>query len=216
MTQKQTEISSELRDLVYQSVKLLGDSIHEMYGPKVYKTVEDLRLQMKKLRSQSPKMVAQELDKVYRKLDLKHTEELHQIAKSFSLMLEVINACEAAYRIYRLNGQRIESSVAPHALVFVFTSHPTEARSRSFLQLMDNVEKILLAGLESDLESSSEKLSYLFRMALMLDLANNRRPQVVNEAEQIFHTVLDERILTEQIEMRRKGIDVFFSHLGWR
>lgn len=204
------EISHELKVLVSQSVKLLGVAIQDMYGEKVYQTVEGLRLKMKVIREKDAVVVQNSLEEVYLQLSRRPTSELHQISKSYSLMLELINSCEAAYRSYRLAEKKFTTSVSPHSLVFVFTSHPTEARSKNFLELMDKVEELLLIALRQGFEKTQPQLLHLLRIALRLELANNRRPQVQDEAEQIFHTVLADETLNEQVELRKKGVNVFF------
>jgi phosphoenolpyruvate carboxylase len=203
-------IPSELKDLISKSVKLLGLGIQDVYGKTLYDKIEDLRIRMKKVRASESEIVSAALEEVYADLKKAKGDDLHKIAKAFSLMLELINTCEAAYRSFRLKDYKIEPSKKPHSLVFVFTSHPTEARSRDFLYLMDKVEALLLTSLSEGFEEIQENLLHLLRLSLRLDLANNRRPEVRDEAEQIFHIVMDDKILMEQIALRRKGIDVFF------
>jgi phosphoenolpyruvate carboxylase len=204
------EISEELKELVFHSVKTLGEAIEEVYGKATYTEVEALRIEMKSMRAAKPEKVLKTLEQRYAKMKTKPDKTLGQISKSFSLMMELINSCEAAYRIYRLGGKKYEQGMKPYSLVFVFTSHPTEARSKNFLALMDRVEALLLEKLSRGEEDITEALKYLLKLALRLDLANNRRPMVVDEAEQIFHTVLNPKIIREQVELKRQGINVFF------
>lgn len=204
------EIAPDMKDLVSRAVKLLGHAVKDIYGKDLYNFIESLRVKMKSVRAKDAETVHQALEMVYMSLRNERTEELHKIAKAFSLMLEVINGCEAAYRTFRLKGRQFEHGLTPHSLVFVFTSHPTEARSREFLYLCDKVEKLLLRALEFGFSSIEDQLLHLLRIALRVDLANNRRPQVKDEAEQIFHTVMDENVLKEQIALKRAGIEVYF------
>ncbi|WPU65443.1 phosphoenolpyruvate carboxylase [Peredibacter starrii] len=204
-------IADDLKIIVSKAVKLLGLAIKDIYGETHFQKIEDLRLRMKAVRGKEGPIVEEALKSVYAELSKSPNEELHQIAKAFSLLLELINACEAAYRSYRLESFDVKSEgKKPHSLVFVFTSHPTEARSHNFLRLMDKVENLLILSLNTTFESVEEQLRYLFRIALRLNLANNRRPQVKDEAEQIYHVVLDPKILSEQIYLKRKGINVLF------
>lgn len=203
------EISTDLKELVSHSVKALGEAVDEVYGRETFREVESIRSEMKSVRAASAERVLKTLEQRYAQLKKKSDKRLHQISKSFSLMMELINACEAAYRIYRLSEKQYDQGVKPYSLVFVFTSHPTEARSKNFLALMDRVENLLLQKLQRKADIS-EALRYLLKLALRLDLANNRRPMVIDEAEQIFHTVLSTKIIQEQIELKRQGINVFF------
>ncbi len=203
-------IPDDLKSLISKAVKILGTAVQEVYGEALYKKVEDLRIRMKDVRAQPSTVVESALNSIYLELRATSSADLHKVAKAFSLMLELINACEAAYRSFRLADSKLEASSKPHSLVYVFTSHPTEARSKDFLFLMDKVEALLLQSFRTGIEESEEKLMHLLRISLKLDLANNRRPQVKDEAEQIFHIVLDRSILLEQIALRQKGINVFF------
>ncbi len=203
-------LSNELKELVFKSVELLGMSIKDIYGPKLYEEIESLRLKMKSVRQEEADVVHKALEEVYSKYKKAGTPELHKVAKAFSLMLEVINACEAAYRTYRLQDTNLAYDKKPDSLVYVFTSHPTEARSKEFLFLTDQVEDLLILALQRSFDEISEDLYHLFQVALRIPFANNKRPEVRDEAEQIFHTVMDERILSEQIELKKKGVRVFF------
>jgi phosphoenolpyruvate carboxylase len=203
-------IQKELKELVFMSVKVLGEAIRDVHGEDLYRQVEALRIRMKKVRNADPHLVEKELNAVYKKLSGTCTEDLRQIAKAFSLMLELINTCETAYRSHLLSDFKITSQKKPRAVIYVFTSHPTESRSRDFLQLMGSIEELLIRGLETDLESIREKLLYLLKIAVRLDLANNRKPQVKDEMDQIFHFVLSPKILLEQISLKKKGYSVNF------
>lgn len=205
-----SQIAPELKILVSQSVKLLGVAIQEVYGKSLYQEIEALRLSMKKVRGEKSDVVYKSLENVYKNLKGRKTEDLHKIAKGFALMLELINSCEAAFRVHKLEDVTIESNKSPYSLVYVFTSHPTEARSRAFLEVMSKVENLLSQSLHQGFESIAEELLFLLKIAVRIDLANNKRPQVKDEAFQIFHTILDDAILNEQIRLRKKGIDVFF------
>ncbi|HXH31786.1 MAG TPA: phosphoenolpyruvate carboxylase [Bacteriovoracaceae bacterium] len=203
-------IPEDLKGIISKSVKILGQGVKDIYGLRMYEKVEDLRLRMKDVRGRDASLVERSLDEIYLELKTSSNDELHKVAKAFSLMLELINACEAAYRSFRLADYQTESHKKPHSLVYVFTSHPTEARSKDFLFLMDKIESLLLQSFRSSFEEIEEKIYHLLKISLKLDLANNRRPQVKDEADQIFHIVLDHSILSEQIALRQKGINVFF------
>ncbi len=100
-------IQQELKELVFISVKTLGEAIREVHGARLYDQIESLRIRMKKVRSADPLLVEKELNAVYKKLSSNKTDELRQIAKAFSLMLELINTCETAYRSHLLSDFKI-------------------------------------------------------------------------------------------------------------
>lgn len=65
------EISKELRDLVSQSVKLLGSAAKEIYGDNLYQLIESLRLNMKEVRGADSYTVHNALEDVYSSLKKK-------------------------------------------------------------------------------------------------------------------------------------------------
>lgn len=203
-------IQNALKQLVYHSVKLLGEALHELHGEKLYHEIESLRIKMKGVRGAEPSLVQETLDEVYRELTLNGSAELHHKAKAFALMLELINTCEAAYRSHRLNKYHIQAEKKPEAIIYVFTSHPTESRSQAFLRVMRSIEELLIEALDENFSVIRERLYYLLKIAVRLSLANNRRPQVRDEMEQIFHIVLSPEILREQIALNKRELNVSF------
>ena len=203
-------IQEELKSLVSNSVKTLGLAIREIHGEEIYNDIEIVRKRMKLVRGKDAEIVQKAMDEVYKKLHAYEKEDLRLIAKAFSLMLELINACEAAYRVHRLKGSKHEFAKHPDAIIYVFTSHPTESRSSHFLKLMSQTEDLLQEGLENGFESIEERLAHYMRIAVRLDIANNKRPEVKDEIQEIFHTVLSPEILSEQCALMKKGIPVSF------
>lgn len=203
-------IHVDLKKIINLSVKLLGESVQEVYGQEAYLQIEDLRQAMKSVRGNNAEIVQKKLEEVYSQLKKENNERLYQITKSFSLMLELINCCESAFRVLRLKNYKVNLAKKPNSVVYVFTSHPTESRSQHFLILMDKIEQLLLESLNSSFDEIHGRLHHLLRIALRLSLANNRKPQVKDEMEQVFYTVLDDKILLEQIDLHKKGLDVLF------
>ena len=203
-------IHPELKKLVSQVVVVLGDALREIHGEGLYQEIESLRLTMKSVRGKEARVVQDTLEKVYSELILNSSDELHHKAKAFSLMLESINACEAAYRAHRLAKYHISFKSRPEAIIYVFTSHPTESRSQKFLKLMRKIEDLLLEALDENFESIRERLGYLFKLSIRINLANTRRPRVKDEMEEIFHVVLRPEILREQTSLNEKNLNISF------
>lgn len=204
-------IQPELRKLVFESVKLLGQAFREIHGETLFNEIESLRLKMKSVRAKESEIVQKTLNEVYEDFKTRDSFNLHQKAKAFALMLELINACEAAYRSHRLLKYQIAvPSRKPESVIYVFTSHPTESRSHGFLKIMKAIEDLLILSLAENFEAIEERLLHLLKIATRLNLANNRRPQVSDEMEQIFHVVLDQEILAEQIALNKKNLNVSF------
>jgi len=205
-------INEDLKELVSNSIGCLGNAVSEIYGKKLFDKIESVRVKMKSVRTEDTQKVLETLNGVYEDFGRLNTQDLHKVAKSFSLMLELINSCEASYRTYRLKGVKAvkQASSGPEELIFVFTGHPTEARSKSFLMIMEKVEGLLLQSLENDFSDIEDRLLYLLKIGLKLNLANSKRPQVRDEAEHIIHTVLNEEIIQEQIALKKKNVNVLF------
>jgi phosphoenolpyruvate carboxylase len=205
-------INQDLKVLVSNAIATLGEAVNEVYGDKLFNVIESVRVRMKSIRAHDTKEVQEVLESIYNEFEEIGTTDLHKIAKSFSLMLELINTCEAAYRIYRLKSQKmgIEAKTYPKELIFVFTGHPTEARSKSFLVITHRIENLLLHALENDFDQIHQELLYLLKIGFKLNLANNKKPQVKDEAEHLIHIVLDRKILQEQIYLKKENINVLF------
>ena len=205
-------MNEDLKQLVSDSIKTLGLGVSEIYGSKLYDIIENVRLKMKDIRAKDQDLVLETLNTIYKDFEKFNSEDLHMIAKSFSLMLELINACEAAYRIYRLEQKPRADTTPniPEEIIFVFTGHPTEARSKSFMLIMDKIEKLLLFSLENDYTMIESRLSYLLKIGLKLSLANNKRPVVKDEAEHIIHIVLNKNIIQTQVNLKNQKIKTAF------
>ncbi|MGZ3790386.1 MAG: phosphoenolpyruvate carboxylase [Bacteriovorax sp.] len=205
------DIPAELQNIVYESIKILGLAIKEIYGEKTFLEIDGLRREMKRIRNKDADTVYRSLEKFYQESKKRKTVELHQKAKAFALMLELINVCEASYRSFRLSRLKIISEKRPKGMIFVFTSHPTEARSPQFLFIMDKIEDLILKALQTDMKEVEGEIFYLLKMAIEIDLANNKKPEVKDEAAQIFHTVFNKSVLDEQVALKINGINVFFK-----
>lgn len=205
------DIPKELQDIVYQSVKILGEAIKEVFGEKIFVEIDDLRHAMKKIRNKDAKTVHRALENFYRESKNSNIIHLRQKVKAFSLMLELINVCESSYRSHRLAQLKICPDKKPRGMIFVFTSHPTEARSPQFLFLMDKIEAFILKALKCGITEVESEIKYLLKLALNTDLANHKKPEVKDEAAQIIHTVLNKSILNEQMLLKKNGINLCFK-----
>ncbi len=199
-----------LKAIVRMSIDTLGQSIKEIYGAESYRFIEKLRKDMVGLRDESPEKAYLKL-KSYRK-KFKHLSDskLSEINHSFSLYMELINRCERAYRSFRLSTKEtvVANKNNPYALIFVFTAHPTEARSKAFLKVMSEIELLLIERLQSSHSNIQESLKYLISLALKLNLSEQEKPQVKEEAENIFQVTLSSKIIAKQIELLNKGINI--------
>lgn len=212
----------QLRWLVKYAITILGQQIKEVYGSKQYQIIEKIRLEMKKSRELDDNDTKQILKKVYASLKKSNDEKLYEITHAFSLYLELINRCEKAYRKFRLeqkhgpNGQILNRpEKSPHGIIYVFTAHPTEARSPEIMDLLNQIEEELTERLRSDSYKTfnikqDKYLAYLINLCLRTSLSKNRGPTVQDEAWHIFSVVLAPEILQKQVELKNHQVTVNF------
>ena len=101
-------ISKELSELVSWSVSLLGKAIKTEYGEDTYDMIEKIRQDMKSLRAKPADTVYESLSKNLADFQHLSDTQIHQLCNSYSLMLELINRCETAYRAHRLQNKRLQ------------------------------------------------------------------------------------------------------------
>ena len=68
--------------------------------------------------------------KTFRELKKLKPRERFDFAVSYTLMLELMNTCENAYRTFRLEQTlKPKQNLSPVPVTYVLTAHPTESRS---------------------------------------------------------------------------------------
>lgn len=204
-------ISKNLQELVSWSVAILGNAIKKEYGITTFNRVEKLRVQMKKIRGHDPEIVYKKLELELKKMQKYSDLELKRICYSFSLMLELINRCEVAYRDSRLeNYEHASLKKLPERIIFVLTAHPTEARSPEFLELFKDVELVLKRALIDKSKNIENILFHTFILSLKISLARNLKPTIKDEAQNIYRYVLHDDILNSIIHLTSESINVSF------
>lgn len=195
MTNK-NDLPYELRTLVRRAVALLGQVIRRELGDKAYQRIEHIRRTMAASRGRPSDAVQAALMATLKLLRDLTTEERFYIAHSFALMLELMNACENAYRTYRL-GQRPRARPArrPKAIIYVLTAHPTEARSPVNIAVFHEIQRALIDALVGGFEAEEERLRHLLEVAWRLLTARRRKPRVEDEAEHIYSILLRDETL---------------------
>lgn len=177
-------LPKELTELVDWSVTNLGLVIRSEVGDELFRRIEKIRRFVKTKEGQTAEGLL-ELKKDLKRLD---DESLLEVAHSFSLMLELINACEAAYRVWRIRSEQGEAmSFEGHGrLIHVLTAHPTESRNPNILPILEGIQNLLIRRLTKPLQSQGKELFLLIKMAWLLPLSKQRRPSVMDEAEYIY------------------------------
>ena len=95
----------------------LGNALDAAAGPAIFEAVERVRRCMVRFReSDAPDEREKALDRAEATLDLLTTAQRSEVARAYTLYLQLVNVCENAYRTHRLrNADADAASVAPSA-----------------------------------------------------------------------------------------------------
>tara|TARA_R110002072_G_scaffold534_6_gene4011 strand:- start:183349 stop:185715 length:2367 start_codon:yes stop_codon:yes gene_type:complete len=207
MTKKVDHLPKELKELVNKCVTLLGDVVSEEGGQAIYNSVESIRKEMVSYRRASFTKKTEILNSLYKKLNICDQKSKHHIAQAFTLMLELINTCETAYRTYRLREKGVVKKYKRqnNMLVYVLTAHPTEARTPENIDLFHRIQDIAVRVLES---SSEEQyllsiIKHNLKLAWLLPITRHKNPEVVDEAKHLFSIIMRPDIFDSLIRANR-------------
>ncbi len=192
-------LSPELKNLVSQAVALLGKVIQRELGPKSFQRIEKIRQEMTHLRNESSVPSFQRLQKLYTELEKLTPSEQYELAHSFTLMLELMNACENAYRSHQLSTKHSvtdQNEKGPDRITYVLTAHPTEARSPQNIAIFHAIQNQLQAILTyHTIKQDEAALKNLLEIAWHTSIVRNRTPRVRDEAEHIYSLLFRDDIL---------------------
>jgi phosphoenolpyruvate carboxylase len=190
-----SKLSPQFKQLVFEVVHELGRQIRGVYGEDVYQEIEKIRRSMTSIRGKKVSSSIPKLVELKTQLSQGSTRLQKQVAKSFALMMELINTGENAYRCFRLKQKVFLDPADGPEIVFVFTSHPTEARSVATIPIFKEILRILVKRLEAGKVVEEAKLAELIRVLLRVPLAPMERPTPLDEIEYTFSFVLDANLL---------------------
>lgn len=199
------ELSPELRSLVRESVRVLGEIIRDELGVRAYRRIESVRARMAGLRGSKNDRVRKELARTYRELERLSRRERGDFAQAYTLMLELMNACENAYRTHRLKHRRYDP--LPHeqrSIFYVLTAHPTESRSPENIAVFQSIQRLLETLLVRGFDSGETELKALLRLAWRIPIVRTRKPRVQDEAEHIYSILLKEENLSTLFDVARR------------
>lgn len=213
---KKFNIAPELRHLIRESVALLGEVIQRELGLKAFEQIENIRVQMTYLRKTSTGEAFAKLIHLKHELE-KHTpERRYQIAHAFTLMIQLMNAAENAYRSHRLkvNKKTKYSEIHPESITYVLTAHPTEARSAQNIAIFHEIQKILLNILTAnELERKTQikpqqkvNLFHYLELAWRIPVMRKRSPKVKDEAKTLYGLLFQDDILTTLMNANERKV----------
>lgn len=210
------QVPAQLRHLIRESVALLGEVIKRELGQEGFEQIENIRVEMTELRESSYARSFSRLTSLKHDLEKLKPSQRYQIAHAFTLMLELMNVAESAYRSYRLtvNKKTKTSDIHPESITYVLTAHPTEARTPQNIMIFHEIQKILLeiltAGeLEKNIHMTSDQkadlLNYL-ELAWKTPVMRNRSPKVKDEAEALYSHLFREGILKSLMNANERKV----------
>ena len=180
-------LPKELRRLVRKATQSLGAVIQEYEGENFYRRVESYRVKLKKTRKQNSKAY---LKILLDELSREPVADRLKLAHAFALQLEAVNACEAAYRTWRLRQKAFtQGGKSKLNLTYVLTAHPTEARSKVTVDSLDRLELLLIDGIHNNFLFNDDALLSQMRMLWLYPLSKIVRPSVVDEARYIYSLI---------------------------
>lgn len=201
------QIPPELRALVKKSVSCLGEVIERELGNVGFKRIEKVRARMTKLRVSQTGKSAEEsarlLEQTFKELGKLSPQAKLEFAKSYTLMLELMNTCENAYRTYRLKehqGTQSHHAKKIQAITYVLTAHPTEARTTQNIAIFHQIQRLLIRALETEGHFDENRLKSLLEIAWRVPIVRNRKPRVEDEALHIY-----------SIALRRENLDAILA-----
>jgi phosphoenolpyruvate carboxylase len=192
-------LSAHLRALVDQSVSLLGEVLLEELGPKAFFRIEVTRQRMTRLRGASVDQTSRVLSERMAVLEKLSPAERLAFARAYTLMLELMNACENAYRSHEIRRRTLPAVEGrADSILYVLTAHPTEARAVENIWVFHQILRELTGLLEKPpKEWKTDTLKHWIRIAWKTHIVRRRKPRVCDEALRPF------------LRFRREGTPVF-------
>ena len=203
-------LSDELRGLVKTSVACLGKVIEKELGLGAFERIEAIRKRMAATRTTSLAATTKELKKTFEELKKLSQTDRHNFAISYTLMLETMNACENAYRTFRLKSRAHTPSLKSSIPVtYVLTAHPTESRSSRNIAVFYEIQKLLTESLVKSKPIDERELTSLLEIAWRAPIVRSRKPTVEDEAEHIYSVALRDENLDTLLKLSRNEVTVY-------
>ncbi len=207
-----SRLPKELKKLVGQTIGLLGEVIKEEGGVKLYNRVELIRQEMTKYRNSSDSLKQDSLDKLYSQMKRFDGHTQHSVATSYSLMLELINVCESAYRTYQIRKKQIYKNLpkTDNTIVFVLTAHPTEVRTSHNTVIFERIQDVAIRLLEGTGEEEYllSLIKHNIKLSWLVPLTKHKKPEVIDEANHLFSIILRKDILDSILRTNRDACHI--------
>ncbi len=209
MKQNVSHLPRELSHMVSWSLTRLGKAIADIYGKETHEKIEQIRSSMQNTIGNDSSTLGNALRSLQVELSKLERNQLYQIAHGFSLMMELINACENAYRIFRINQRKEKIYLdKPQGIHYVLTAHPTEARTSEFLTLSKAICDYLVEVLKSPYLVDESHLDQLLKLSLQINISYHEKPSVEDEAQYIYQYALNPLNLQLYHSFLTKGVPI--------
>ncbi|MGZ3689087.1 MAG: phosphoenolpyruvate carboxylase, partial [Bdellovibrionota bacterium] len=188
----------------------LGEVIRRELGEPAYLRIENARRSMARGRARSDRLIAHDLTRLLGQLEKLNPRERLDFARSFTLLLELMNACENAYRSHRLALRPpLKLAGVPDAIIYVLTAHPTEARSPKNIWVFHQIQGVLACALSHPKRAWQADLRHWLEIAWRTSAVRTRRPRIHDEAEHIYSSLLRDEALGPLLEVSRELAPVY-------
>ncbi|MDG0814845.1 phosphoenolpyruvate carboxylase [Bdellovibrio svalbardensis] len=203
----QKKLSPEFTHLVDWSVTELGRVIQSELGKKSFYRIEKIRRYIKSSEGNSLRGLLK-LKADLAKLD--STEQFY-IAHAFALMLEVINTCEAAYRIHRLQEEFTPDKEQHNfgRIIHVLTAHPTESRNPDIIFFFKKIQNLLVEHLKNPTPQDASELHKNLCLAWKIPISKQRKPTVMDEADYVYSLALQNESINLYLQQRRAKLPFY-------
>lgn len=209
------ELSDRLKFMVHQSVDILGEILRLEYGTAEFAFIESIRTKMTDVRSLPGEATEKVLLAELKRLQTISSEQRLRIARSFTLMLQLMNTCENAYRSHRIQQRpATKTKDKPDSMVFVMTAHPTEARAPENIEIFHDILNHLIDVYDRPAveftKSDRLRLAHSLSLALRAPIVRDRKPRVQDEAELIYGTLLRDETLRTLLKASEELAPIYF------
>jgi phosphoenolpyruvate carboxylase len=133
------------------------------------------------------------------------------LARAYTLYLQLINVCENAYRTHRLRPRlgKQKSAEVRAQVTFVLTAHPTESRSPDNIRALRRVQDEVVSALAQERPIDRDEVENLLHLAWKIGTHPPSKPSVEDEANHLV-SLLTDPILSEVIALNEAGNRVLF------
>ena len=201
-----SKLSPQLKQMIHDSVATFGEVIKLKLGQEGFEFIEKLRMEMTSGRGKKV-----DFSSLFNRLNQTNKVNNKDLAKSFTLMLELMNSVEMSYRRFKHQfPQHSFYEKKPEAIVFVLTAHPTEARHPKNIQIFSEISDLLIKAFNQGFSlETKRKLFAKLDQAWERDLVRHKKPKVEDEARLIHSLVFKEEIIYQILESSATQVPIY-------